>query len=102
MKLDHEVETSFKASTTYKGEIIANSNKLHNLDLSLRIPASSKQLNNNNFGVEFSSGCTTYMTPQERGTMVPLLTLSLFSFQTHLSGFYNSYIEKAKLLLPPP
>ncbi|WJX10962.1 hypothetical protein P8452_01630 [Trifolium repens] len=69
MKLDHEVETSFKASTTYKGEIIANSNKLHNLDLSLRIPASSKQLNNNNFGVEFSSGCTTYMTPQERGTM---------------------------------
>ncbi|WJX17414.1 hypothetical protein P8452_07335 [Trifolium repens] len=69
MKCDHEVETNFKASNAYKGEIIANSNKLHNLDLSLRMSASSKQLNNNNFGVGFSSGCTTYMIPQERGTM---------------------------------
>ncbi|CAJ2673487.1 unnamed protein product [Trifolium pratense] len=65
----HMKETSFKASTTYKGEIIANSNKLHHLDLSLRISPSSKQLDNNNSGVGFSSACTTYMIPQERGTM---------------------------------
>jgi hypothetical protein len=80
MKRDHEVETNVKASNAYKGEIIANSNKLHNLDLSLRMSASSKQLNNNNFGVGFSSGCTTYMIPQERGTMVPLFTISIFFF----------------------
>jgi hypothetical protein len=80
MKCDHEVETNVKASNAYKGDIIANSNKLHNLDLSLRMSASSKQLNNNNFGVGFSSGCTTYMIPQERGTMVPLFTISIFFF----------------------
>lgn len=41
IKRDHEVETSCKPSSIYKGEIVANSNKtgtLHNLDLSLGIP----------------------------------------------------------------
>lgn len=72
IKRDHEVETSCKPSSIYKGEIVANSNKtgtLHNLDLSLGISPSWKQLSNNNSGVGFSSGCTAYTIPKERGTM---------------------------------
>ncbi|KAJ1378295.1 DNA-binding domain superfamily [Sesbania bispinosa] len=95
IKFDDEVEKP----CTYKGEIITNPSKtgtFHNLDLSLGISSSSKQLNGSDSGSGFFFGYTDCKIPKERGTMekalenrikdVPLQQFSNLAWQLCSNG----------------
>ncbi|XP_061363719.1 AP2-like ethylene-responsive transcription factor TOE3 isoform X2 [Gastrolobium bilobum] len=95
---DGEVETCFKPCT-YKGEKIANLSRAgtcHNLDLSLGISPSSKQLKNCDIGGGFSFGYAACMIPKEKEIMekamvnrieyVPLQRLSNLAWQLCSNG----------------